>query len=114
MVSLFFLHFIRSRKVRSVLFSAAKVALFVQNGAVALCAVALCVLLNYGSQWEAEDAHWIVILAQACVVALADVASLASEAQRIILERDWIVIIAGDDQADLASNLEVGFESSRI
>ncbi|CAG0920923.1 unnamed protein product [Notodromas monacha] len=83
---------------------AARIALLVQNCSVAVCAVILCILLTYSDQWEAEGNQTLILIAQIGVVLIADVASLASEAQRIILERDWIVIISGGDLEELASN----------
>ncbi|CAG0921500.1 unnamed protein product [Notodromas monacha] len=81
---------------------AARTALLVQNGSVVICAAVLIALLSFSAQWEAQGLHNLVIVFQVIVVLIADVASLAAESQRLILERDWIVVISGQDHADLA------------
>ncbi|CAG0921501.1 unnamed protein product, partial [Notodromas monacha] len=82
--------------------STARIALLVKNGSVVICCTVLCILLTYSKQWETEGHQTWILVAQIMVVLIADVASVASEGQRIILERDWIVVISGHKKEDLA------------
>ena len=70
------------------------------NLTIALCAVGVCFLFLYHDQWKGT---WILIFMEAVVIILAAIAALASETSKIILEKDWIIVIAGNDNDQLAS-----------
>ena len=40
------------------------------------------------------------------VILLGVIANLASLAQKICIQKDWVVVLAGDDREQLASKLE--------
>jgi hypothetical protein len=92
--------------------TAAKVALAIQNASVVACCVILCLFLTFGDGWEASYGPWTTTLSHAAVILTADVAALFSEAQKIILERDWIVIISGSDPDHLARELKMSYTYS--
>ncbi|CAG0887207.1 unnamed protein product, partial [Darwinula stevensoni] len=79
---------------------AAQVVLTVNNLTIALCAVGVCFLFLYHVQWEGT---WILVLMETVVIVLAAIAALASETSKIILEKDWIIVIAGNDNDRLAN-----------
>ncbi|CAG0892948.1 unnamed protein product [Darwinula stevensoni] len=79
---------------------AAQVALAANNLTIALCAAGVCLLFVYRPRWEGT---WAVAVAETAVIALAAVAALASETSKIIVQRDWVVVIAGGDNNQLAN-----------
>ena len=43
------------------------------------------------------------------VITIANIANLASTAMSITIQRDWVVVVAGDDRSGLAGQVSVGF-----
>jgi iron-regulated transporter 1 len=82
-------------------------ALFVQNGSVALCSVLLILVMTFNDKMVVAFDTWVTPVGQAVIVFVAAVASLAAEASKIILGKDWIVVIAGKDRALLASRQSI-------
>jgi len=82
--------------------SAAKTFLVIQNISVA---VNCCILALY-FHWrdEADDyfGSWISAVVAAVSIALGLVSTLASVGSKIVVEKDWIVVIAGGDDDKLA------------
>ena len=85
-----------------------RTALFIQNSAVLLCAVCLCVLLLHHDSIQGRWNGWMTILGQMVIIAIAIVARLASTASRIAIEKDWIVVVAEGKRGKLASKWNVG------
>jgi len=73
-----------------------RVSLSTQNLSVIACCISVCVRLIYNESW------WSHLL-EACVIALAVLAQLASVAYKISIEKDWIVVVAAGNKSLLAS-----------
>lgn len=80
---------------------AAKTFLIIQNTCVSLCAVLLSWFIVYKSE-HPEISDWLVLLVSVIAIFLASVARLASSGVNIIIQKDWIVIIADNDNDKLA------------
>ncbi|XP_046573533.1 solute carrier family 40 member 1-like [Haliotis rubra] len=82
--------------------TAAQVSLALQNTFVALCACALCIHLSCHelivSLWNGR----LLTLSYASIIFFAVLADLSSAARILIIERDWVVEICGDDNNRLA------------
>jgi len=80
-----------------------RVALFVQNTAVMLCAVTVGLALHYETS---ETEMWLKGLKtvfEILIVLFAIVAQLSSVGYKISIEKDWIVVVAGNDKSLLAN-----------
>jgi len=77
---------------------AAKTFLAIQNLSVAIsCAI---IILHYLFLSEKSVPEWIV---PAAVIIVANIANLASVGCKIVIERDWIVVVASGDENKLAT-----------
>ncbi|XP_072332129.1 ferroportin-like isoform X1 [Scyliorhinus torazame] len=74
-----------------------QVALVIQNLSVILCAVVFILLFVYNTQITTLWNGWAKIVCYTLVIAIGVVADLASTAMSIAIQRDWIIVIAGDD-----------------
>jgi iron-regulated transporter 1 len=84
-------------------FTAAQTTLLVQNCSVVLCSGILISFLFYE---EEIDKLWNGALRALLIVSIlliSTIANLGSEANKIALEKDWIVVLAGGNQEKLAS-----------
>jgi len=88
----------RSRRL-----TAARVFLTIQNTAVSLCALLLAGFITYRSELQDWDEEGLVTYS-VCVgaIILASVARLASSGTNIIIQKDWVVVIADGDNDQLA------------
>jgi len=82
--------------------TAARIFLTVQNTAVSLCALLLAWFISYKEELPQESQHWVMVCVSVGAIILASVARLASSGTNIIIQKDWIVVIAGDDTDKLA------------
>ncbi|XP_078408221.1 ferroportin-like [Cetorhinus maximus] len=73
-----------------------QIALVIQNLSVTLCAVALMLLLVYKTQITILWNGWMKIVCYTLVIVIGVIADLASTAMSIAIQRDWIIVIAGD------------------
>jgi len=87
----------------SLLCLVAQTALVVQNGAVVLCSGLMVVLLYFDNGGERVLNGTMEMILIPLVIFVAVVANLGSEASKIALERDWIVVLAGGNQEKLSS-----------
>jgi len=82
---------------------AAKTFLIIQNFSVAVD----CILLAAYFHWQEEAVEyfgvWITILVAVLSIVIALVSTLSSAGSKIVVEKDWIVVIAGGDDDKLAS-----------
>ncbi|XP_067649889.1 ferroportin-like [Haliotis asinina] len=81
---------------------AAQVSLVLQNLFVALCAIAVCVHLSYSDQITTLWHGWLKQVSFVTIILFAILADLSSTARMIVIERDWIVEICGNDVDSLA------------
>ncbi len=89
------------------LLAAARTCLLMQNTCVALCAAILSWYLStHDHDLDREAApsssSWPYRMTVASVVALSSAAALASAGTTIVLQRDWVVVVAGGDADRLA------------
>jgi len=80
---------------------AAKTFLVIQNTCVSLCAVLLSWFIVYKSENPEISDYWVLLVSVIAII-LASVARLASSGVNIIIQKDWIVIIADHDNDKLA------------
>ena len=79
---------------------AAKTFLIIQNLFVAICCTILATFFWLDARTEWPDI--LVTLTPVLVIVLAVLADLASVGSRIAVEKDWIVVISGNDNDQLA------------
>jgi len=82
--------------------TAAKTFLLVQNTCVSLCALLLSGFIGYKHLVPADHALSSLIAVTISAIILASVARLASSGVNIIIQKDWIVVIANNDTDKLA------------
>jgi len=82
--------------------TAARVFLTIQNTAVSACALLLAGFISYKSELDEGDLYWVTAAVSVGAIILASIARLASSGTNIIIQKDWIVVIAGDDTDRLA------------
>merc|ERR1719315_490009 len=82
--------------------TAAKTFLTIQNTAVSLCALLLAGFISYKSQIEEANLTLATGAVSVGAIILASIARLASSGTNIIIQKDWIVVIAGEDTDLLA------------
>ncbi|XP_050795664.1 solute carrier family 40 member 1-like [Gopherus flavomarginatus] len=80
----------------------AHASLFIQNSSVTACCVVLMLVFSYKSEIEQMWHGWFTVFCYAVVIILADLANLASTALTITVQKDWIVVITGDNRGQLA------------
>merc|ERR1719450_1239392 len=82
--------------------TAARVFLTIQNTAVSLCALLLSWFISHKETIKEERQYWATVAVSVGAIILASVARLASSGTNIIIQKDWIVVIAEDDTDRLA------------
>merc|ERR1712110_106667 len=82
--------------------TAAKTFLLVQNLCVSLCALLLSGFIGYRDQVPAEYLEVATVLVSISSILFASLARLASSGVNIIIQKDWIVVIADNDTDRLA------------
>merc|ERR1719234_1857706 len=84
--------------------SAARLSLAIQNLATAACALILAAFLHYRAELEPDgQAGQPTLIVSVVAILLAAVARLASCGTNIIIQKDWIVVVAGGDTDKLAT-----------
>merc|ERR1719427_1588283 len=82
--------------------TAAKTFLTIQNTTVSLCALLLAGFISYKSQIDEANLTLVTGAVSVGAIILASIARLASPGTNIIIQKDWIVVIAGEDSDLLA------------
>ncbi|KAJ8282657.1 hypothetical protein COCON_G00051760 [Conger conger] len=80
----------------------AQTSLVVQNSAVILCGVLLMVVFQFKVTLEGLYNGWLLTSCYVMVITIANIANLASTATSITIQRDWVVVVAGQDRSKLA------------
>ncbi|XP_067417818.1 ferroportin-like [Emydura macquarii macquarii] len=80
----------------------AHASLFIQNSSVTACCIVLMLVFSYKTEIEQLWHGWFTVVCYAVVIILADLANLASTALTITIQKDWIVVITGDNRGQLA------------
>merc|ERR1719184_30542 len=83
--------------------SAARLSLAIQNLATATCALILAAFLHYRAELEPDGPGQPTLIVSVVAIMLAAVARLASCGTNIIIQKDWIVVVAGGDTDKLAT-----------
>jgi len=87
---------------------AAQILLVIQNSCVLLDCVLLALYFQYYDAILEGEYPWLTKVIPAVIMILALVANLASQGSKIVVEKDWIVVVAGENEnrlAQLNSNL---------
>ena len=82
--------------------TAAKTFLVIQNSCVSLCALILAGFIGYKSEIDETYLDAAIVLVSVLAIILASIARLASSGVNIIIQKDWIVVIAAEDTDKLA------------
>ncbi|XP_069502699.1 ferroportin-like [Ambystoma mexicanum] len=80
----------------------AHVSLFIQNSSVTACCIVLMLVFSYKSEIEQIWQGWLTVFCYGVVIILANMANLASTALTITIQKDWIVVITGENRGHLA------------
>lgn len=80
----------------------AQTSLIVQNSAVILCGILLMVVFQFKEQLTELYSGWLLTICYILVISIANIANLASTATSITIQRDWVVVVAGEDRNKLA------------
>nr|XP_009664576.1 PREDICTED: solute carrier family 40 member 1 [Struthio camelus australis] len=80
----------------------ARTSLVVQNASVILCGIILMIVFLFKTQLLTLYHGWLLTMCYILVITIANIANLASTATAITIQRDWIVVVAGEDRSKLA------------
>ncbi|XP_068094747.1 ferroportin-like isoform X2 [Hyperolius riggenbachi] len=80
----------------------AHASLFIQNSSVTACCIVLMLVFSYKNEIEQIWHGWLTVFCYGVVIILADLANLASTALTITIQKDWIVVLTGDNRSQLA------------
>lgn len=80
----------------------AQTSLIVQNASVMLCGIILMLVFFFKDQLISMYNGWLLTFCYILVITIANIANLASTATTITIERDWIIVVAGEDRSKLA------------
>ncbi|KAL6101323.1 slc40a1 [Pungitius sinensis] len=80
----------------------AQTSLLVQNSCVIVCGILLMVVFNFKEQIAELYNGWVLTTCYILVISIANMANLASTATSITIQRDWVVVVAGQDSSKLA------------
>ncbi|XP_013881655.1 solute carrier family 40 member 1 [Austrofundulus limnaeus] len=80
----------------------AQTSLLVQNSCVIVCGVLLMLVFHFKEQLSVLYNGWILTVCYILVITIANIANLASTATSITIQRDWVVVVAGQDSSSLA------------
>ncbi|KAM6464237.1 ferroportin isoform 1-T1 [Liasis olivaceus] len=80
----------------------AQTSLIVQNASVILCGILLMIVFLFKTQLLNLYQGWLLTLCYILVITIANIANLASTATAITIQRDWVVVVAGDNRSRLA------------
>ncbi|KAG5833812.1 hypothetical protein ANANG_G00279830 [Anguilla anguilla] len=80
----------------------AQTSLIVQNCSVILCGILFMVVFRFKTPLKELFDGWLLTSCYIMVITIANIANLASTATSIAIQRDWIVVVAGEDRSKLA------------
>ncbi|XP_061082313.1 solute carrier family 40 member 1-like [Conger conger] len=80
----------------------AQTSLVVQNCSVILCGILFMVVFQFKNQLKELVNGWLLTACYILVITIANIANLASTATSITIQRDWILVVAGQDRSRLA------------
>ncbi|XP_023363395.1 solute carrier family 40 member 1 [Otolemur garnettii] len=80
----------------------AQTSLVTQNVSVILCGIILMMVFLHKEELLTMYHGWVLTSCYILIISIANIANLASTATAITIQRDWIVVVAGDDRGKLA------------
>ncbi|XP_069790827.1 solute carrier family 40 member 1 isoform X2 [Narcine bancroftii] len=80
----------------------AQISLIVQNVSVIICGVILMMVYLFKPSLSTMLKGWTLTGCYILVITFANIANLASTAMGISIQRDWIIVVAGEDRSKLA------------
>ncbi|XP_078260222.1 solute carrier family 40 member 1 [Rhinoraja longicauda] len=80
----------------------AQISLVVQNVSVIICGVILMMVYLFKPSLSTMFQGWLLTGCYILIITIANIANLASTAMGITIQRDWIVVVAGEDRSKLA------------
>lgn len=80
----------------------ARTSLVVQNVSVILCGIILMMVFLHKNDLLTLYHGWVLTSCYILIITIANIANLASTATTISIQRDWIVVVAGEDRSKLA------------
>lgn len=80
----------------------AQTSLVVQNVSVILCGIILMLVFLHKEELLTMYHGWILTSCYILIITVANIANLASTATSITIQRDWIVVVAGENRSKLA------------
>ncbi|XP_007465041.1 PREDICTED: solute carrier family 40 member 1 [Lipotes vexillifer] len=80
----------------------AQTSLVIQNVSVILCGIILMMVFLHKKELLTMYHGWVLTSCYILIITIANIANLASTATAITIQRDWIVVVAGDDRSKLA------------
>uniref|UniRef100_A0A2K5V0L1 Solute carrier family 40 member n=1 Tax=Macaca fascicularis TaxID=9541 RepID=A0A2K5V0L1_MACFA len=81
----------------------AQTSLVVQNVSVILCGIILMMVFLHKHELLTMYHGWVLTSCYILIITIANIANLASTATAITIQRDWIVVVAGEDRSKLAN-----------
>ncbi|XP_027627372.1 solute carrier family 40 member 1 isoform X2 [Tupaia chinensis] len=82
--------------------SLAQTSLVVQNVSVILCGIILMMVFLHKKELLTMYHGWVLTCCYILIITIGNIANLASTATAITIQRDWIVVVAGEDRSKLA------------
>ncbi|XP_060008450.1 solute carrier family 40 member 1 [Lagenorhynchus albirostris] len=80
----------------------AQTSLVIQNVSVILCGLILMMVFLHKKDLLTMYHGWVLTSCYILIITIANIANLASTATAITIQRDWIVVVAGNDRSKLA------------
>ncbi|ELW66604.1 solute carrier family 40 member 1 isoform X1 [Tupaia chinensis] len=80
----------------------AQTSLVVQNVSVILCGIILMMVFLHKKELLTMYHGWVLTCCYILIITIGNIANLASTATAITIQRDWIVVVAGEDRSKLA------------
>ncbi|XP_007529060.1 solute carrier family 40 member 1 [Erinaceus europaeus] len=80
----------------------AQTSLVVQNVSVILCGIILMMVFLHKDELLTMYHGWVLTCCYILIITIANIANLASTATAITIQRDWIVVVAGENRSKLA------------
>ncbi|XP_002741254.1 ferroportin-like [Saccoglossus kowalevskii] len=88
----------RTKRIRAI-----RIAIFLQNCCLVLCSLLLAMILVLEGNIKLIWNGVLFIMVEIMIIVLGDCANLAGEAERISIQKDWVVVVAGTNKSKLAN-----------
>ncbi|XP_013839789.1 solute carrier family 40 member 1 isoform X2 [Sus scrofa] len=92
----------------------AQTSLVIQNVSVILCGIILMMVFLHKDELLTMYHGWVLTSCYILIITIANIANLASTATTITIQRDWIVVVAGEDRSKLAETEPKPLEGTHL